>query len=143
MDELAQTAVVIAVAIDCTGAMRGRACSGASGRRSSSGAPRSAHCTPRARRSGAIPATSNASISRRARAAETARRAAVHVRRRALHRIAPCVSVRDARGRTWRVKWGDEVQVETLATRLAWAAGYFVETTYFVREGAIDGASEL
>ena len=51
----------------------------------------------------------------------------------------PCVSVRDARGRKWRVKWGDEVQSETLATRLAWAAGYFVETTYFVREGKIDG----
>ena len=48
----------------------------------------------------------------------------------------PCVSVRDARGRTWRVKWGHEVQVETLATRLAWAAGYFVETTYYVRAGA-------
>ena len=38
-------------------------------------------------------------------------------------------------GATWRVKWGDEVQVETLATRLAWAAGYFVEITYFVAEG--------
>jgi hypothetical protein len=55
----------------------------------------------------------------------------------------PCVSIRDARGRTWRVKWGDEVQVETLATRLAWAAGYFVETTYYLAEGRIDGASDL
>jgi hypothetical protein len=55
----------------------------------------------------------------------------------------PCVSVRDARDRTWRVKWGDEVQVETLATRLAWAAGYFVETTYFVAEGRIEGAGTL
>jgi len=55
----------------------------------------------------------------------------------------PCVSVRDARGRMWRVKWGDEVQVETLATRLAWAAGYFVETTYFVAEGRIEGAGTL
>src|SRR4029079_1520754 len=55
----------------------------------------------------------------------------------------PCVSVRDARRRTWRVKWGSEVQCETLATRLAWAAGYFVETTYFVREGRIDGAANL
>jgi hypothetical protein len=41
----------------------------------------------------------------------------------------PCISVHDAAGRTWRVKWGDEVQAETLATRLAWTAGYFVETT--------------
>jgi hypothetical protein len=55
----------------------------------------------------------------------------------------PCVSVRDARGRTWRVKWGDEVQVETLATRLAWAAGYFVETTYYLAEGRIEGAIDL
>jgi hypothetical protein len=55
----------------------------------------------------------------------------------------PCVSVRDGRGRTWRVKWGDEVQVETLATRLAWAAGYFVETCYYVAEGTIDGAASL
>lgn len=55
----------------------------------------------------------------------------------------PCVSVRDARRRTWRVKWGDEVQVETLATRLAWAAGYFVETTYYVAEGRIEGAENL
>ena len=55
----------------------------------------------------------------------------------------PCVSVRDARGRTWRVKWGDEVQVETLATRLAWAAGYFVETCYYISDGVIVGAREL
>jgi hypothetical protein len=49
----------------------------------------------------------------------------------------PCVSLRDAHGRTWRVKWGHEVQVESLATRLAWAAGYFVETTYYVGAGEI------
>jgi hypothetical protein len=55
----------------------------------------------------------------------------------------PCVSIRDARGRTWRVKWGDEVQTETLATRLAWAAGYFVETTYYVREGRIERTHDL
>jgi hypothetical protein len=55
----------------------------------------------------------------------------------------PCVSVGDARGRKWRVKWGNEVQVETLATRLAWAAGYFVETTYYVAEGRIEHAAKL
>jgi hypothetical protein len=55
----------------------------------------------------------------------------------------PCVSVRDRRGLVWRVKWGDEVNSETLATRLAWAAGYFAETTYFVREGRIDGVTDL
>jgi hypothetical protein len=55
----------------------------------------------------------------------------------------PCVSVRDVRGRVWRVKWGDEVHTEAFATRLAWAAGYFVEVNYFVPSGRIDGAGTL
>jgi hypothetical protein len=55
----------------------------------------------------------------------------------------PCVSVRDARGRKWRVKWGNEVRSENFAVRLAWICGYFAETTYFVSEGTIDGANEL
>jgi hypothetical protein len=55
----------------------------------------------------------------------------------------PCVSIRDARGATWRVKFGDEVNAEALATRLAWAAGYFVEITYFVSAGRIEGATTL
>jgi len=55
----------------------------------------------------------------------------------------PCVSVRDARDRVWRVKWGDEVHTETFAARLAWAAGYFVEVNYFVPSGQIEGAGTL
>jgi hypothetical protein len=55
----------------------------------------------------------------------------------------PCVSVRDARGLKWRVKWGDEVNAEALATRLAWAAGYFAEITYFIAEGRIEGIRDL
>jgi hypothetical protein len=55
----------------------------------------------------------------------------------------PCVSVRDARGLEWRVKWGDEVNSETLATRLAWAAGYFAETTYYVDSGRIEDVGDL
>ena len=55
----------------------------------------------------------------------------------------PCVSVHDARGRRWRVKWGNEVRSENFAIRLAWACGYFVETTYFVHEGLIEGANAL
>jgi hypothetical protein len=50
----------------------------------------------------------------------------------------PSMSVRDARGRVWRVKWGNEVHTETFAARLAWAAGYFVEVNYFVPAGHID-----
>ena len=54
-----------------------------------------------------------------------------------------CVSVDDARGRTWRVKWGDEVRSENFAVRLVWACGYYAETTYFVPSGTIDGAAGL
>lgn len=50
----------------------------------------------------------------------------------------PCISVRDSRGRCWRIKWGGEVHAEALATRLVWAAGYFVETTYYLPEGRIE-----
>ena len=55
----------------------------------------------------------------------------------------PCVSVRDARGRRWRVKWGQEVQCEAFAVRLAWACGYFAEVTYFVPEGRLEGRADL
>jgi hypothetical protein len=54
----------------------------------------------------------------------------------------PCVWVCDGRDRVWRVKWGAEVHTEVFATRLAWAAGYFVETNYFVSEGQIDGVKD-
>jgi hypothetical protein len=55
----------------------------------------------------------------------------------------PCVSVMDDRRHRWRVKWGNEVRSENFAVRLAWACGYFAETTYFVDEGTIVGAREL
>jgi hypothetical protein len=55
----------------------------------------------------------------------------------------PCVSVTDARGRRWRVKWGDEVRSENFAVRLVWACGYFSEVTYFVSSGTIAGARDL
>jgi len=55
----------------------------------------------------------------------------------------PCVSVRDANGRRWRVKWGQEVPCETFAVRLAWACGYFAEVTHRVAAGTIDGAGKL
>jgi hypothetical protein len=55
----------------------------------------------------------------------------------------PCLSVTDANGRRWRVKWGREVQPETFAVRLAWACGYFAEVTHLVPSGTIDGAGTL
>lgn len=55
----------------------------------------------------------------------------------------PCVSVRDSRGRRWRVKWGAEVRSESFAVRLVWGCGYFAETTHFIPEGRITGATNL
>ena len=55
----------------------------------------------------------------------------------------PCMSVIDARNRKWRVKWGHEVRSENFAVRLAWACGYFAETTYFIAAGSIDAAEGL
>ena len=55
----------------------------------------------------------------------------------------PTLSVLDANGRRWRVKWGPEVQPETLAVRLAWACGYFAEITHYVASGTIEGAGTL
>ena len=55
----------------------------------------------------------------------------------------PCLSVRDARRRRWRIKWGPEARVETFAVRLAWACGYFAEITHFVPAGVIAGVPAL
>ena len=55
----------------------------------------------------------------------------------------PCLSVRDARGRRWRIKWGHEARVETFAVRLAWACGYFAEITHFVPSGIIEEVAAL
>jgi hypothetical protein len=55
----------------------------------------------------------------------------------------PCVAVRDAKGRRWRVKWGHEVRPESFAVRLAHALGYYAEVTHFVPQGIIEGASGL
>src|ERR1051325_6699929 len=40
--------------------------------------------------------------------------------------------VRDASGKHWVVKLGNEAQPETVATRLVWAAGYPTEVNYLV-----------
>jgi len=55
----------------------------------------------------------------------------------------PCVAVRDARARLWRVKWGYEARPEAFAVRLAWALGYFAEVTHFVPHGVIEGVASL
>jgi hypothetical protein len=47
--------------------------------------------------------------------------------------------VRDGAGKEWVVKIGPEAQSETAATRLVWAAGYFVDVTYLVPHVDIEG----
>jgi hypothetical protein len=55
------------------------------------------------------------------------------------------IKVRDARGRRYTVKWdtGGEANAEIIATRIAWACGYFVEPCYFVPRGRIIGVRDL
>ena len=55
----------------------------------------------------------------------------------------PCVAVRDARHRLWRVKWGHEAKPESFAVRLAAACGYFAEVTHYIGTGIIEGAEGL
>jgi hypothetical protein len=55
----------------------------------------------------------------------------------------PCVAVRDAKRRLWRVKWGHEVRPESFAVRMAHALGFFAEVTHYVPEGVIEGATSL
>jgi hypothetical protein len=55
---------------------------------------------------------------------------------------APKVIARDAAGATWSVKWGPEVKAETFASRLAWAAGYYVEPVYYVPRGRMRGVKD-
>ncbi len=55
----------------------------------------------------------------------------------------PTLSVHDANGRRWRIKWGPEVQPETFAVRLAWACGYYAEITHYVASGTVEGAGGL
>ncbi len=47
--------------------------------------------------------------------------------------------VRDAGGRTWEVKFGEEVKAEVFATRMVWALGYYADPAYFVARGTISG----
>jgi hypothetical protein len=55
----------------------------------------------------------------------------------------PCVAVRDARHRLWRVKWGHEARPEAFAVRVVHALGYFAEVTHYVPAGVIDGCRDL
>lgn len=55
----------------------------------------------------------------------------------------PKIKVKDAAGRQWGVKWGSEVHAEVFAARFAWAAGYYVEPSYYVASGKVEGVTGL
>jgi len=55
----------------------------------------------------------------------------------------PKIRVTDANGMEWTAKFGTEVNSETFATRIVWAAGYFVEPAYFVSSGRIQNVGKL
>ena len=53
---------------------------------------------------------------------------------------SPKFRVRDASGREWVAKLGEEAQSETASVRLVWAAGYVTETNYLVPCAHLPGA---
>jgi hypothetical protein len=55
----------------------------------------------------------------------------------------PKFDVEDDNGIKWRVKLGQEPRAETAATRLLFAAGYFVDEDYYVEDLKIEGLPKL
>jgi hypothetical protein len=47
--------------------------------------------------------------------------------------------VRDASGRKWKVKFGEEARPEIAASRIVWAAGYFADADYLVTNLRVEG----
>ncbi|MGH9703722.1 MAG: hypothetical protein ACRD4K_10140 [Candidatus Acidiferrales bacterium] len=56
---------------------------------------------------------------------------------------SPKIKVKDSLGVEWKVKMGAEPQAETAATRLLWAAGFFVDEDYYAAEIRVEGLTKL
>jgi hypothetical protein len=56
---------------------------------------------------------------------------------------SPKFDVTDDQGVHWKVKLGQEPKSETAATRLLWAAGYFVDEDYYLAEFKVTGMPKL
>ena len=56
---------------------------------------------------------------------------------------SPKFEVEDQNGVVWKVKLGEETQAETAATRLLWAAGYFVDEDYYLANFKVQGLPKL
>lgn len=55
----------------------------------------------------------------------------------------PKFDMEDDQGVQWKVKLGQETQAETAATRLLWAAGYFVDQDYYLAKFKVAGMPKL
>jgi len=55
----------------------------------------------------------------------------------------PKIKAKDAAGKAWSVKFGQEASPDTFGTRMAWAMGYYVPPTYFLGEGVVDAVRNL
>ena len=53
---------------------------------------------------------------------------------------SPKVQVKDAKGRSWDVKFGAKVIPDCFSSRLVAALGYVTEPAYYVGSGRLDGA---
>ncbi|HKE27939.1 MAG TPA: hypothetical protein VKB88_36540 [Bryobacteraceae bacterium] len=55
----------------------------------------------------------------------------------------PKLSIQDAKGRAWSVKFGGKVIPESFSSRFVAALGYVVEPSYYVGSGKLDEVSQL
>ena len=51
----------------------------------------------------------------------------------------PKFTVHDSAGTKWKIKLGDESKPETVASRLVWATGYFIDEDYLLPSIMVDG----
>lgn len=63
-----------------------------------------------------------------------------HFEREDMEGTFPKLTVTDAKGRTWSVKFGIKVTPESFCSRFVAALGYIVEPSYYVASGKIEGA---
>jgi hypothetical protein len=56
-----------------------------------------------------------------------------------MHGTNPKFDARDADGKKWRVKLGEESRPEVVASRLLWAVGYFANDDYVLPEATVQG----
>jgi len=56
---------------------------------------------------------------------------------------SPKFDVKDDQGIEWKVKLGREPKSETAASRLMWAAGYFVDEDYYLQQFKVTGMPKL